>query len=192
MTFKNINERFSAIVGEYFDKGYTINAGTMSGLQGEVAKVDMTNGEEILRIRIEDESGGLREPRTMNIIVGKNTDKIRPHRNDVMTGIWNNHLTEIYRETYYALDNYGRCAFGTKEEAEKCREIRWERQRNNNDEWYQLIPLSDAARKIALKFIHRRYYSSYKLSDIERVYKDIRFNRVKYYVVARGKSFRLS
>lgn len=189
MTFKNINERFSALVGEYLDKGYTINAGTMSGLQGEVAKVDMTNGKEILRIRIEDKGGGLREPRSMNIIVGKNTDKIRPHRNDVMFTMWNEHLTEIYRETYYALDDYGRCAFGTKEEAEKCREIRCERQRNSYDE--RVIPLSDAARKIALKFIHRRHYSSYKLSDIESVYKDIRFNRVQYIIAARGKTFRL-
>ena len=190
MTFKNINERFSAIVGEYLDKGYTINAGTMSGLQGEVAKVDMTNGKEILRIRIESCGGGIREPENISISVGKCTDKVRANRNNEWNTIWNDHLEELHRETYYALDNYGRCAFGTKEEAKRCDEIRRERIHNNYDEW--AITLPDAARKIALKFIHRRYYSSYKLSDIERVYKDIRFNRVQYIVVARGKSFRLS
>ena len=190
MTFKNINERFTAIVGEYLNKGYTINTGTMSGLQGEVAKVDMTNGKEIVRIRIEGDSGGLLEPRTMNIIVGKNTDKILPNRNDFISGIWNHHLTEIYRETYYALDSFGRCAYGTKEEAEKCKQTRRARYESNYDEWS--VPLPDAARAIALKFIHRRYYSSYKLSDIERVYKIIRFDEVRYYVSARGKTFQFT
>ena len=190
MTFKNINERFSAIVREYLDKGYIINTGTMNGLQGDVARVDMTNGKEILRIRIESCGGGLREPENISISVGKCTDKVRANRNNALYTIWNDHLEELHRETYYSVSGYQRNAFGTKEEAEKCREIRRERQRNNYDEW--AIPLSDAARKIALKFIHRRYYSSYKLSDIERVYKDIRFNRVRYIVIARGKTFRIS
>ena len=106
MTFKGINERFSEIVGEYLAKGYTINAGTMSGTQGEIAKVDVTNGKEILRILMENHIH-VCEPTTVDILVGRCTDKVRPHCDGIFNTVWRDHLVEVYRETYYALDRHG-------------------------------------------------------------------------------------
>ena len=44
---------FTAKVQEYIAKGYTISTTTMSGHQGEIAKIDVTNGEELIRILLE-------------------------------------------------------------------------------------------------------------------------------------------
>lgn len=41
MKYADINKRFSEIVTEYLNKGYTFNTATMGGSQGEVAKVDL-------------------------------------------------------------------------------------------------------------------------------------------------------
>ena len=52
MKFADINKRYTEIVNEYIAKGYTINTATMSGSQGEIAKIDFTDGTEIIRIRV--------------------------------------------------------------------------------------------------------------------------------------------
>ena len=190
ITFKNINERFSEIVGEYLAKGYVINTGTMGGLQGEIAKVDMTDGKKIIRVMLDSRSGGLHEPDNITIKVGRCTDKVRANRKDAFSTIWNDNLEEIHRETFYAVSNYPHNAFGTKEEAERCVAIRRERSRNAEG-WITRVDLPPAARKIALSYIHREYYSSYKLSDIERVCKEIVKGRVTYVIRARGREFKL-
>ena len=41
---KDINELFTKVVNKYLAKGYVFNLNTMSGSQGEIAKVDLTNG----------------------------------------------------------------------------------------------------------------------------------------------------
>ena len=189
ITFKKINERFSEIVGKYLSEGYVINTGTMSGTQGENAKIDMTDGKTILRILLDDDRCSIDEPDSVSIIVGKCTNKARPNKNNSFDTIWNHELVEVYRETFYALSRSPYNAFGTKEEAEKCRKLRRERRDNYTDDWYQRVRLSDASRKIALKYIRREYYSSYKLSDIESVYKKIRHGNVTYQICAKGKTF---
>lgn len=50
MKYIDINQRFTAKVAEYIAKGYTINTATMSGSQGEVAHVDLTDGKQVVRV----------------------------------------------------------------------------------------------------------------------------------------------
>ncbi len=47
MKYIDINQKFTAKVAEYIAKGYTINTATMSGSQGEVAHVDLTDGKQV-------------------------------------------------------------------------------------------------------------------------------------------------
>ena len=54
MKYAEINKIFTNKVNEYLANGYTINSATMSGSQGEVAKIDLTNGNEIIRIMIDE------------------------------------------------------------------------------------------------------------------------------------------
>lgn len=53
-TFADINRRYTDIVNDYIQSGYDINTSTMSDSQGEIAKIDLTNGTEIVRILIDD------------------------------------------------------------------------------------------------------------------------------------------
>ncbi len=50
MKFAEINEMFSAKVAEYLTNGYVMHPYTMAGHQGEIAKVDMCNGHEVIRV----------------------------------------------------------------------------------------------------------------------------------------------
>ena len=52
MTFAEINRKYTEIISAYLANGYVINAGTMGGSQGEITKVDLTNGQHILRVLI--------------------------------------------------------------------------------------------------------------------------------------------
>ena len=54
MKFTGINAIFTAKVAEYIAKGYTISTHSMAGHQGEIGKVDLTNGSEIIRINLEN------------------------------------------------------------------------------------------------------------------------------------------
>ena len=53
MKYIDINQKFTAKVAEYIAKGYTINAATMSGSQGEVAHVDLTDGKQVVRVLLD-------------------------------------------------------------------------------------------------------------------------------------------
>lgn len=52
---QDINAHFTGIVREYMDKGFIVNAQTMSSLStDEVCKVDLTDGKDIYRILLEE------------------------------------------------------------------------------------------------------------------------------------------
>ena len=53
MKYADINCRFTEIVAEWLAKGYSINTASMSGSQGETAKIDLTDGKEIVRILVD-------------------------------------------------------------------------------------------------------------------------------------------
>lgn len=100
VTYADINQEFSAAVAEYMSKGYSINTGTMDGSQGEVAHIDLTNGEEIIRVLLTYNFIPWPE-KEYTIIVGRvlsvTTPNLRTH--DAET-IWNNELEIISSVTY--------------------------------------------------------------------------------------------
>lgn len=53
ITSKDITAAFTNKVNEYLAKGMIFNCGTMSGSQGELGKVDLTDGKYIYRIRLD-------------------------------------------------------------------------------------------------------------------------------------------
>ena len=50
----DLNNIFTAKVNELLAKGYIFHTETMAGHQGEIAKVDLTNGEEVIRVVMEE------------------------------------------------------------------------------------------------------------------------------------------
>lgn len=93
---QDIDRIFTQKVSELLAQGFQINPATMGGSQGEIAHVDLRKGDEILRVRLERESGWGQELDYLSLTVGRCTE---PIRNDLFdaTIIWN-HKLEIISE----------------------------------------------------------------------------------------------
>lgn len=101
MKYADINKKYTEVISEYIAKGYIINTASMRGSQGEVAKIDLTDGNEIIRIRIESFYEG--RASGYAIIVGKSTDRVEPNSNSFRT-IWNDNL-EVIEKNSFLLSN---------------------------------------------------------------------------------------
>lgn len=152
MKYADINKRFTEIVAEYLAKGYTINTGTMSGSSGEIAKVDITNGIEIVRITVNSYWR-----KYVEIVVGTAGEEITPHSKDRLAGISNHRLNIIHQEKFHEIgrNRSGEEIYGTEKEAEAAKEKRRKRYWANHD----LSDIEDVTQKyleIAKRFIRRR------------------------------------
>ena len=68
-----INEKLSQIVLEHLNNGYQINASTMNGTQGELARIDLRKGTELRRVWVQKYSEGFFEEGT-KLTVGIHKD----------------------------------------------------------------------------------------------------------------------
>ncbi len=196
MTQKDINSKYTAVVAEFMAKGYTINAGTMSGSQGEMAHIDLTNGEEIIRVLLDSFTWGFCQ-HGLEIVVGRVTDNVEPNKRDgVGATVWNNHLEVLYSEQFYELGEHRDYEkwYGTKEEAETKnvkQEARYENRRVINTKDF-----SEDAKQVVLTFVKRQpKCKSVKVSDITKVQKVVRVNsftgkvNISYKVTAKGTEY---
>lgn len=125
MKFAEINKRFTELTTEYITKGYIFNASTMCGHQGEIAKVDLTNGVETIRIVIDDTRSkddywidGIR------VAVCRCTDDVKPNSYNSWATFWTSKAEVIYEETYFEIGSNCREKFyGTYEEALAAHEL---------------------------------------------------------------------
>lgn len=194
MKRQDISKRFTEIVTEYIGKGYVFNTTTMSGSQGEDAKVDLTNGKEVIRVLLDRFS----EPRHegLLILVGRAQADIEPS-NDRYDNIWSSKLEPVSEERFYEIGSArgGRKFYGTKEESATAHELRFRRWSQKNQD--TTIPLPEAAKGIALRWVQKQpKHKSVKLSDIEEVY--ISLSRgwkgkttKRYYVRYRGRTMEI-
>lgn len=187
MIFKEIEAIYTKKVAEYIANGYTFNCNTMAGHQGEIAKVDLRKGKEIVRILfVEEHCYDEHMTDKYVILIGRNTEVHSNRRYDI---IWNNHLETIERiEFFRVTENY---AVASEEEYKAIIEKRRNRRRSHNREYSTLA--NDAYSKIVLSFVKRQAgCKRCKVSDI-KVTKVINRcdNYTEYFVIANGKSFRL-
>lgn len=199
MLYKDINKRYTEIVMEYMAKGYYINTYSQRGSQGEIAKVDVTDGKKIIRILIETFSRFETGVDGIRIMVGRVPDdeRVQPNGTDTWGTIWNEHLEVITEEFFYQLGgtarNGDRC-YGTYEEAVAAQQKRMERYHNRGTPYGPVEKaLPEAAKQIALNFVKcQPRCKSTKLDDIEKVYSVTYRDGLKhYYVEAKGKKFKL-
>ena len=155
MRYAEINKIFTNKVNEYLNKGYIINSSTMSGSQGEVAKIDLTNGNEIIRIMIDECWENHHVYNGYEIIVGKAInakDKINSYGS--FKTIWSEDLIKVYSEKFYHADHHKyKNWFVTKEEAKNNFKIREERIKMRR---CSFKPLPDKAKDIALKYVRKQ------------------------------------
>ena len=146
MKYADINKRFTEIVAEYMGKGYTINASTMSGSQGETARIDLTNGTEIIRVIVCNfyECTDYYHVDGDEIVVGKVTDDVKPNDNSYnRRTVWNQHLIDKENDYYV-----------TKEEATEAAKIRAERW-TRSDSKYEILT-SPKAVDLAVKIVREK------------------------------------
>lgn len=198
MLREEIEKIYSDIIADYFNKGYYINMNTMSGSQlNEIAKIDLTNGKEVLRVMLCGSNTDRDNEYNyyldyISIVIGRNTDKLYNNHGDI---IWNNHLEILSEQKFYEIgDRNDRRFFGTKEEALAAKKKHYSRVKGIDycgGCWVNIS--NNKARSIVLPFVKRQYKcKSVTLKDIEAVKKYInRKSEVEYYVYARGKGYKM-
>lgn len=189
MKYADINKRYTEIVSEYIAKGFTVNTATMSGSQGEVAKIDLTDGSEIIRVLIRDFSDYGNTEGGYEIVVGTAMDKVNPHEPDKMRYIiWNDHLGVHYVERYYSLGGYrNNDIYGTEQEAREAYQLRLSRFLNRERKNPKYTP-SVKAMQIAQRIVREKMgYQRVTASEV-KLNKD---SRGRYIVSYKRKTYRL-
>lgn len=178
MNKDDISRIYTSKIAELLSAGYQINPWTMSGSQGEIAKVDLTNGSEIIRVLIET-SYEFPIGEIVTITIGRVVEQggltIWNHRLEVCSQIKFAQIAEDYYTTYDE---------GVKIEEKRAQ--RFARCAN--------LPspdLSDAYKMIALRWIQRKpRMKSCQLKDIKRMIRmDDGCGRNRYYITAKNKDF---
>lgn len=202
MKFVDINRKFTEAVTEWIGKGYIINSATMGGSQGEISKVDLTNGSEIIRVLLNSTGHPITKIEDrfysfdiVELTVGRVTDQIVPNSPSVWDTVWNEHLEVISSEEFYEIGRNRREKwYGTKAEAIAQQDKNWERSEARKVS--ERTELDAAA--IVLPFVKRQQRcKSVKLHEITKVTKTIHHNvfddgvHVNYAVEVRGATYRL-
>lgn len=129
MKYADINRQFTEIVSGYLKAGYTFNTATMGGSQCEIARVDLNDGKNVIRILLQSfyckddfYNDGY------EIIVGSTRSTIsanQPPENTVRT-IWNNRLDVVCRREFYEIGKRHGYAvwFGNRDEAISASNVR--------------------------------------------------------------------
>lgn len=202
MLRKDIENVYTDTIKEYLNKGYRIYYSTMGGSQGEIAKIDLTNDNEVIRIFLDSKTEHYREHPIhkymdldyLTIIVGRNTDKLRGDSfSDI---IWNEHLELISEIRFYKIGRKNNSFFGTKQEAIDAMCKYYERFDFRDLYSRDEIIFSDKAKKIILPWVKRQIKcKSVNVKQIDEVKKVIYYNRknieVHYYVKAKGQVFKI-
>lgn len=190
--FADINKRFTEIVAEYLGNGYIINTATMAGSQGEVGKVDLTDGTRVVRVLLD----GFRDDDTayyiegLKITVGEAEGTV-PNLKDRGDTIWNERLKVLHTECFYVVGRSRRneAVYGTKEQAEAAEGLRVKRYRTyTSSRWTEnIIKKHPQAAELAKRIIRREF-------GVKRIQMDdVRLCKCDgaYVVSYRGKAYRL-
>lgn len=189
MKYVDINKRYTEIVAEYIGKGYAINTATMSGSQGETAKVDLTNGTEIIRVMIDTFSDWMNSLNGVEITVGKVTDEdVHPHSNSDWATIWNNRLEILSTERFYKIgeDRRHGTFYGSEAEAKAVVTIRRSRY-FLRESARKTENITEKAMEIAKRIIRREF-------GVKRICEaDIKVSKCNgtYTIGYKGKAYRL-
>lgn len=179
MKFAEINRKYTEKVAEYIGAGWSVNCGTMRGSQGEVAKVDLTDGKKIVRVMLNKIYNGYR------IIVGYASETLRPNGFSGRT-LWNSELDVIFEEAFYRPGlNSAVDWFVTKSESEACREKMWDRFHERYVD-NRRKDVTERCAPVVLSFVRRQHRcKSAKLADVT-VYRE---SYGKYRVYYKDKSW---
>ena len=202
MKSSEINAIYSAKVAEFLTAGYQINTTSMDGSQGEIAKIDFRNGDEVIRVMLDKETIWGENFRTADAIVltvGRCTDErvinAKGFNRDAI--IWNNRLEVIEKRIFFRIgDRRDSDWYLEGNEAETAqsthynrRHVRYEMERNEEARTRMKDITSDEIRKIILPAVRRHLgkpnMKASRIDKITRIWKETRF---EYTVTTVGKN----
>ena len=196
MKFTDINMIFTETVANYLNNGYVLNPNTMAGHQGEIAKIDVRKGTEVVRILLETEHKNFRE--AVVLTVGRNLDERIAADADTRRDltIWNNRLEVIERRTFWQMTkNWREIDFYLEgEEGEAAIEKhdkRYEMRYHNEHPVREFHGVEKLMAKAAKRHLNRK---SFKAQNIQRVWKSWNNDegRYIYYVKTLKHQFALA
>lgn len=198
MKATEINAIFSAKVAEYLTNGYEINANTMNGSQGEIAKVDFRKGSEVIRIVLFKKSlftdNWMRD--AIVLLVGRCTDErvIKVTSFDQDPIIWNGNLETVEERTFVKMGRWGTNWYVEGKEAEEAMKKnrdrahahwnidRMETERNRKE--YTGEEIKEILLPAIRRHLERPKLKADRIDKIVRVWKE---NRFEYTVTTLGK-----
>ena len=159
MKYIDINRKFTETVSSYIAQGYIINTASMSGSQGEVAHIDLTNGKQIVRVLLGSftEWEDYNNLKGLKLVVGIATDHVKPNDNQRRDVIWNNRLEVISCEKFYEVSSNcdDSVFYGTREEATAADEKRFERYCRRDCRIKKHLP--EKASPLVKEFVRRKF-----------------------------------
>lgn len=159
MKYIDINNKFTAAVNGYLAKGYHFNTATMGGSQGEIAAVDLTNGEEIIRVVLNKFYPEHTFSNAIELLVGrvKESERVTPDSPDDWRVVWNQRLETISSEKFYDISrrNRSNSFYGTEEEAITAEKKRSARYYASNKQ--ESKDVTDKAAPLVKGFIRRKF-----------------------------------
>ena len=184
----DIDRIFGLLVKQYLDDGYVVNTDSMNGNQGEVAKVDLRNGDDLIRVVLSRgfDAGLTGTPDTLVLVVGRYTKPIHPGWT-----IWTGDFTDVERHVFWQLgrDWYA----GNEDYVKDCfkkKKARWHNYYSNIDRLkVGLVFLPDSARKVVLNRVRNLpRCKSVKLSDIGNVWRERKDGAMTYFASVRDET----
>lgn len=190
MTYKGINEKFTSEVSKYLARGYRFNTASMNGSQGELAKVDLTNGAEIIRIVARTFSKEW-DKQGVELFVGRVAEKenVRPDVAHCVNTIWDGRLEQVSSQWFYEVNSYGapRKFYGTEADAEAASKVRMRRYAQRPSRMAKDMTNAKTIR-IAVRFIRRKL--GIKNVDKKRI-EVFRTPDYRYIISYRGAAYSL-
>lgn len=175
ITSKEIQKAYTAKVNEYLAKGMQINTGSMSGSQGEICKIDLTDGSNIYRIRLERDREYLNKDffygafETVDLIIERFENDGRDPL-DTWGVLWSGKGELVYTMRWYSIEE--RKVFTeSKEEMIELMNMRTERRKARSTSDNNKIDLQDSKRmKIIVRMVKKQKgYSRISKNDIKSV-----------------------
>jgi len=187
----------TAKVAEYITKGYTFSTTTMSGHQGEIAKIDLRKGDEVIRAMLATETewtdNGTRE--VVIFTIGRSTENVIDDAHPFNTmgkTFWNNKMDIIEQRRFYWIDRNADYFTEDVNEYDAMRSKQRKRYRNHDD-YRPRKELPEAARMIAKQYIKRTTGKARVNSKEIKVFKGARYRgeNIHYYAEYRGKTYQI-
>ena len=193
MKKQDIRIAYTQKVTEFLNQGYTIFPDTMNGSQGEIAHIDLTDGNEILRVLLRRErlwshiEEGFHGDAVI-LTVGRAASDTRV--GDTWHGtIWNNRLEDSSEIQWAEIRNRGEGWYTALDEAARIGHIRRERRLRRGRP--RTDKLGTAYKLVALHWLRRQpKMKSCRLEDIEEMVRfwDCDGKRV-FAITAKGKRY---